>query len=170
MAKKKNGSNGIKNGSGATAKGGAVAGKGVAATGAGGSPATGMTKWEAVKRSLATLGRDAKPLAIQSHVRDKYNIQMTAGHVSTYKKKLAKQATASTRTPPKAVPSHSQASANGRAAASRPPAPTAAAPPADRVPGPKDDAVRIQDVLLTKELLDRVGASRLRVLIDGLAK
>jgi hypothetical protein len=175
MAKKKNGSNATKNGSGATAKGGPAAGKSVAAAslpgaGAGGSPAIGMTKWEAVKRALATLGRDAKPLAIQSHVRDKYMIQMTAGHVSTYKKKLAKKATASTRTPKKAAPAPSHAPANGRAASSRRPAPTAAAPPADRVHGPKGDAVRIQDVLLTKELLDRVGASHLRVLIDGLAK
>jgi hypothetical protein len=175
MAKKKNGSNATKNGSGATAKGEAAAGKSVAAAGlpgagAGGSPATGMTKWEAVKRALATLGQDAKPLAIQSHVRDKYKIQMTAGHVSTYKKKLAKKAAASTLTPRKAAPAPSHAPANGRAAASRPPAPTAVAPPADRVPGPKGDVVRIQDVLLTKDLLDRVGAHRLRVLIDALAK
>src|SRR5258708_31918810 len=130
MEKKRSGSNAIKNGSGAPATGGAAAVKGVAAAdhpaaGAGGSPATAMTKWAAVKRALATLGRDAKPLAIQSHVRDKYNIQMTAGHVSTYKKKLAKKARASTRTPPKAAPSHSQRPANGTAAASRPPAPTA---------------------------------------------
>src|SRR5260370_27109386 len=164
MAKKKNRSGAMKNGSGMTGKGGAAAGKSVAAAGqpgvgAGESPATGMTKWEAVKRALATLGRDAKPLAIQSHVRDKYKIQMTAGHVSTYKKKLAKKASASPRAPQKAAPAPapSHASANGSAAASRPPASTAPAPPANPVHGPTGDIVRRQDVLLTKDRLDRSG-------------
>jgi hypothetical protein len=165
----------MKNGSGTTGTGGAAAGKSVATAGqpgagAGESPATGMTKWEAVKRALATLGRDAKPLAIQSHVRDKYKIQMTAGHVSTYKKKLAKKAAVSTRAPQKAAAAPRQAPANGRPRASSPPAPAAAARPADRALGLEGDAVRIRDVLLTKELLDRVGPGRLRILIDGLTQ
>jgi hypothetical protein len=168
MAAKKNGSGATKSASGAAGK--SVAAAGQPGTHAAEGPASGMTKWEAVKRALAALGRDAKPLAIQSHVRDRYNIQMSAGHISTYKKKLGKKRAVSTRAPQKTAAAPRLAPANGRPRAGRRAAPAAAANPADRAHGLESDAVRIRDVLLTKELLDRVGPGRLRVLIDGLTK
>ena len=122
----------------------------------------GMTKMEAVKRAMDSLGRDAKPLAIQSYVSDHFNIEMTTAHVSDCKKKLLKRAPGSnTLTPRK------------KRAAPRPHAPSAhPAPPPQADGGPRRHAgaVLLEDVLTTKELLDRVGAERLRTLIDGLAK
>ncbi len=144
------------------------------------------TKMEAVKRTLQERGRDLKPLAIKEHVKRRYGIEISAAVASDYKKKLLKQAKAAA-TPQAATPAvASQAAA--------PPAPKASAPvkkassPAKGTAAPKrqapaarpqkkaaEDAHRggsilLEDVLTVKALLDRVGADRLRTLIDGLAK
>jgi hypothetical protein len=47
-----------------------------------------LKKMEAVRRALAELGKDAKPIDLQSHIRDKYGIEMGAKHISVCKGKI----------------------------------------------------------------------------------
>ena len=42
-----------------------------------------ITKNEAVRQALAALGNDAKPIAIQNHVKDHFGIEMTTKHTSS---------------------------------------------------------------------------------------
>ena len=47
-----------------------------------------ISKMEAVRRTLADLGPDAKPADIQKHVKDKFGIGMEMNMVSNYKSHL----------------------------------------------------------------------------------
>lgn len=51
-----------------------------------------ISKMEAVRRALNTLGTDAKPLDIQKHVRVKYRMDLETNIISAYKTYLLKQA------------------------------------------------------------------------------
>jgi hypothetical protein len=135
-----------------------------------------LTKVEAVRRAMAALGEEASRTDLQGYVRQKFGFNMNLNHISTCKTKLAKLA-AKAETP------------NGsKTAAARP----AAAPAASRKPSPLESraarsapgprtrpaganassnaSVRLEDVLTTKVLIDRMGAGPLKTLIDGLAK
>src|SRR5262249_38669018 len=48
-------------------------------------------KMEGVRRALADLGGDAKPMQIQGFLREKLGIAMSTDHISTYKGVLAKK-------------------------------------------------------------------------------
>src|SRR4051794_26487038 len=74
----------------------------------------GMTKVEAVRRAMARLGNDAKPLALQSFIKHEFKIDMTADHISTTKADILKR-------------QGGQAQAGKPAAAPAPAAPQAAA-------------------------------------------
>jgi hypothetical protein len=50
-----------------------------------------MTKAEVVRRAIADLGRDAKPARLQGHIKTKYGIDMTAGHVKVERQKFLKR-------------------------------------------------------------------------------
>ena len=122
-----------------------------------------VTKTEAVKRALAALGEEATRTEIQSHVRKKYGLEITLDHISNCKGELAKRASAEgTQT---AAPAKKPAAPKPQA---KSPAP--APGPAKGKNGAAGDVVRLDDVLLAKELLNRVGAGPLRTLLDGLAK
>ena len=51
-----------------------------------------MTKWDAVKKTLADLGWDIMPVAIKDHLKKEYGIEITAHVASNYKKKLKRMA------------------------------------------------------------------------------
>src|SRR5262245_398606 len=53
-----------------------------------------ISKQEAVRRALATLGNEAKPLVIQAHVKKAFALDMTTDHVSTAKGEILKKARA----------------------------------------------------------------------------
>jgi hypothetical protein len=44
-----------------------------------------ISKLEGVRRSLASLGSDAKPLAIQAHLKKEFGIKMEPNRISNYK-------------------------------------------------------------------------------------
>src|SRR5947209_698225 len=52
----------------------------------------GMSKMEAVRRALAQLGREAKPLQIKDYIKSEFGIEMGADHISTYKGDILKKA------------------------------------------------------------------------------
>src|SRR5262245_39601606 len=81
----------------------------------------GLTKMDGVKRALAELGPDAKPLAIQDYVKKQFGIDVSTGVVSAYKKELkarAKRTAAKKKTAPqppvgRSAPTPSKATKNG---------------------------------------------------------
>jgi hypothetical protein len=146
------------------------------------APAAGINKLEAVRRTLAKLGWEAKPTEIQSHVKKTYGIEMTTDHISTYKADLARKAREAGESVPQAAPpAKKPAAPKPQAAAAKPPAPAAKKPPAvlpasaapaqaEGGAGSSGGSILLEDVLTAKQLLDRVGADKLRTLLDGLAK
>jgi hypothetical protein len=104
-----------------------------------------VTKMEAVRQVLAEMGKDAKPAEMQPVIKERFGFDMSTDHISTYKGDILKKAKAKGGKKPAAKPA---------------PAPAAPAP-VSRVAG----GLRFEDVQATKELVDRLGADRLRALI-----
>src|SRR5262245_59103956 len=104
-----------------------------------------ITKMEAVRRVLAEMGKDAKPAQMQPVIKERFGFDMSTDHIGVYKGTILKN--------PKKKPSAKPA------AAPAPPA-TPAAPRVD-----KAGSIDLADIQATKELVDRVGADRLRALI-----
>src|SRR5262245_52101937 len=117
-----------------------------------------ITKKEAVRRSLAKLGKDAKPAAIQADIRERFGLEMTPGHITTTKGELRREA------------------AKGKAAPRKPGRPPRAkleAAPAQRpakAGGGDGPAVLLEDIQALKGLVQRVGADHLKALIDLLCR
>lgn len=119
----------------------------------------GMTKQEAVRRTLDDLGRDAKPTQMKAHIKEHYGMDMTADHVSTSKGIiLKKEAARASR--PAAVPS---------AARTVEPAPRPPEKPTSRA-GDGGLSIGFEDIEKVRDLLDRVGETGLRRLIDVMAR
>lgn len=108
-----------------------------------------ITKAEAVRQTLAELGNDAKPLQIQDHLKTKFGMDMATSVISNYKSVLLKRARGkkARRGSPKA-----QAEAA---------APNHVSPP---------DGIRLEDIRAVKQLVDQMGAEKVRQLAEVLAK
>jgi hypothetical protein len=122
-------------------------------------PAQGsISKQEAVRRALAELGNNAKPVEIKPFVKERFGIEMSADHISTAKGTILKKA---------------KGKKKRRRAAKKEAAPTAPAQPTPRPrteSGKAGDGITLDDIRTVRELLDRVGADRLRALIGLLAR
>jgi hypothetical protein len=147
----------------------------------------GITKTEAVRRALATLGNDAMPLAIQGFVKKQFAIDMPLPQIYNRKSEILTQARS--KKPAAAKQAAQQAGAPKAAAqpAVKPVAPKAAAPkpaaakpaaqkpaakaaPASQVNGRTGRGIDLGDIQTVKELVGRVGADSLKTLIDLLSK
>ncbi|MCE9532778.1 MAG: hypothetical protein K8T89_16905 [Planctomycetes bacterium] len=120
-----------------------------------------VSKMEAVRQAIATLGADAMPVDIQSFVKKNMGHDMSTAHVSNYKTEILRKQGA------KKAPKVSATKSAVKKPAAKPadaPAPVAAAP---RV---KAEAVSIQDIQAVKGLVGRVGEQNLKSLIDLLGK
>jgi hypothetical protein len=120
---------------------------------AGGAP---LTKMDAVRQALATLGKDAKPIQLQGHIRKEFGIEMSTDHISTYKGNILRKKGGKGRR-------------GGKKAAAKPSEAPAAAPAAlvPKVGGRGANvAVSMGDLQALKDLVQRVGANNLRSLID----
>lgn len=108
-----------------------------------GQPVEKLTnKAEAVRRALTNLGDNATPTEIQSHIKERYDVEMTTKVISVYKSKLAKR--------------------KGRAGRkARIEQPAAASSPASNL-----EAISLHDLRALKQLKDRHGLSRLRELLE----
>jgi hypothetical protein len=141
-----------------------------------------MTKAEALRRALGDLGKDAKPVQLQAHIKAKFGLDMTTAHISAAKTEIVRKMTgASKAVPAKAaarvttVPKPARTSATPRRATDKaiPKKAVAAKPQAKPVPAPNGKAggvVALADVQVVKALLGRVGPADLKTLIDVLAK
>jgi hypothetical protein len=111
-----------------------------------------ISKLEAVRRSLAELGNDAKPLALQGHLKKTFGIDMEPSYISKYKSLVLTSARKLKGSKPKpAVPAT--------------PAPT---------PAPKASAtgggISLDDIRAVKELTARLGADKVSELAGLLAR
>src|SRR5215218_7905299 len=111
---------------------------------------------EAMRQALAELGDDAETPRLQAHLKEKFGVEMTTKHISTYRgdiiKKRQEQKAAKKPTAKKAEPVEQE------------PAPVPAGPvAASNGAGPV--TVQLEDVLAVQKLVDRVGAEHLRTLI-----
>ncbi len=88
---------------------------------------------EMVRQALEELGPDAKPLAIQEHIKQKYNRELTTGLISNYKST-----------------SKNKGGGTGRRRG--------------RPPGA--GVVRLDDLEAVRGLVDRLGATQVKRLVD----
>jgi hypothetical protein len=110
------------------------------------------SKMEAVRQALRALGEDAKPRVIQEYLQQRFDLGMSRDHISVYKSDLKRKLT---RKP------------QGRATPAAPPV-REPATPAPKAPGKGD--IGLEDLLVLKKLVERVGATKLLGLVDALSK
>ncbi|HEY7157455.1 MAG TPA: hypothetical protein VH575_26105 [Gemmataceae bacterium] len=115
--------------------------------------AGGMTKKEAVAKGLGVLGKAATPSQLQKHIKDSYGIDRTPKHIGVEKGKILK-----------AAGEHNRSAAK----------PTAATPPAKQAaaqkPATGKEGISLRDIESVKDLVERVGATSLKKLIDVMAR
>jgi hypothetical protein len=112
-----------------------------------------ITKMEAVRRALAELGRDAKPIQMQGWVKEKLGIEMSADHVSVCKGTILRKAGGKRKV----------------AAATQPSAATNEEPQVHRAPAPRG-GISLDDIEAVKGLVGRIGPDSLKKLVDVLAR
>lgn len=119
----------------------------------------GMTKMDGVRQSLQALGKDAKPIAIQEHLKKTFKIDMTPNTISNYKSVLQKAGKKRGR-PRKEVAATKGDEAHGR-------------PTNGRRGRPKSTSshgnISIEDIQAVKHLAGRIGADKLVQLAEVLA-
>jgi hypothetical protein len=127
----------------------------------------GITKKDAVEKGLGALGNAATPTQLQKHIRERYAIDMDLKHISTAKAKLLKAAGQNQPAvhkpavvkPPAKLPTvlkpSSRQKATGKAATSQ---------------GQGAPGISLSDIDTVKDLVERVGAVRLKKLIDVMAR
>jgi hypothetical protein len=141
----------------------AAGGKQTTGNGKQGGGKAAISKMEAVRRSMGSLGSDAAPRDIQAEVKKRFGIDMSADHVSTCKGEIIRKAKT------QAGAGGTPRPANGAQKPAARPMPAVARQ--DRPPqaagqqpagGP---SISLQDVLAVKGLVERVGAEQLQALI-----
>jgi len=95
------------------------------------------TKREAVKMGLMELGVEAKPPALHEHILKTWGMDISNNHISSYKSGLKQEL------------------GGGKPHGRRP----------GRPPAPRDAALQVRDIQTIKELVNRLGADRVRELI-----
>ena len=105
--------------------------------GAEGSAGHPRTKREAVKMGLIELGVESKPPALHEHILKTWGMDISNNHISSYKSGLKQEL------------------GGGKPHGRRP----------GRPPGPRDAALQVKDIQAIKELVNRLGADRVRELI-----
>jgi hypothetical protein len=116
-------------------------------------PKGGITKTDAVRQALSTLGKDASRADIQKFVKDKHGYQMTPDQISTYKWEIQRKK------------GHTKKAVAVQPAAKKP-EPKSPTP----APAPKSNGISLEDIETVKDLVERVGADTLRQLIGVLAR
>jgi hypothetical protein len=132
-----------------------------------GKPSGGMTKKDAVEKGLKTLGYSATPTHLQKHIREHYKIEMDLKHISTAKAKIMKAVgtskPASMKTLAIKPPTHQATAART--------VPSTVGPKKVTAPqGRETGGISLKDIEAVKDLVERVGATSLKKLIDVMAR
>lgn len=109
-----------------------------------------VSKMEAMRRALKKKGADAKAVDYQSYIKEEFGMEMTTGMVSNYKSTILKSEKASGSTQPKA---------------------TAATALTETTPTPDySDAFKYTEIMAVKDVVDRLGAEKVKKLIKAFEK
>lgn len=103
-----------------------------------------LSKMEAVRRILASSGKDTMPLEIQGLLKKQFNIKMDPTVISNYKSSILRQGSKKKMGRPKGQTAVHSTRANGA-------------------------SISIEDILAVKELAEKLGADKLRQLAEVLA-
>jgi hypothetical protein len=122
----------------------------------------GMTKLDAVRRALEAMGSDAKPLAIQSYLKDRLGMEVKTNLISVYKKDLARRAKKPVAQEATAKKGEAKVGAGDNSAVVQPKPPAAGCG--------KEAGIPLDDILYVKGLVGRFGPEQLHTLIDAFAK
>jgi hypothetical protein len=128
-----------------------------------------ITKKEAVQQALAELGKAAKSADLQKYAKEKFGLDISSNLVKEYKGDLLKGKTAAKQQAAAKLTSK-ESTVTKKPTAKKP---ATAKPPAAKPPGQVGSAVSgipLQDILTIKELVGRLGAKPVHVLIDAFAK
>ncbi|MFO0928939.1 MAG: hypothetical protein U0736_18275, partial [Gemmataceae bacterium] len=124
-----------------------------------------MTKKGAVEQAVKALGEDAPRGALQTYIRETFGMEIDLDHISATKSTMKQE---KAKKPAAKKPAAKKPAAKKPAAAAAPAAPAPAAPPAPPAAASGSAAaVRLDDVLLVKDLLGRLGGASLRTLIEA---
>jgi actin-like ATPase involved in cell morphogenesis len=102
-----------------------------------------ISKMEAVRRTLAKLGNDAMPAAIQKHIKEKFGVQMDPNMISNYKSAIKTASKSAIIRSPNA---------------------------STKVPTKAAGGLTPEDVRAVKELVGKIGADQVRQLAEVLGK
>lgn len=103
-----------------------------------------LSKTEAVRQALAHLGNTATRGQIKTYIKDTFDIEMHADHISTTKAEINRKAGIAKASPAKAV-------------SAKLPTPKATASAPRHTPAPKPAGISIEDILKLHDLIQRVG-------------
>jgi hypothetical protein len=107
----------------------------------------GLTKMEAMRRSLGELGLDAKPLQLKAHLKSKYGINMDTSVISSYKGTLKNKMGKRGPGRPKKARQTAGSSANG-----------------------SSGSLSVADIQAVKAVVSKLGPDTVRELVDVLGK
>jgi hypothetical protein len=124
------------------------------------SEAGAMTKMDGVRRALQELGKNATPTVIQPFLMERFGIQMSREGIKGYKNKILTRLAGKKKAQAKGRDAEKKVSPRSR----EKPAPSLAVKESD----PK--AIRLEDILMVKDLVGRVGLVELRTLVDVLTR
>lgn len=119
-----------------------------------------MSKMEGVRQSLQTLGKDAKPVAIQEHLKKTLNIAMTPSTISNYKSTIQKAGKKRGRPTKEVAASTNGSERHGRSTNGRRGRPKSTS---------SYGSISLDDIKAVKELAERIGADKLVQLAEVLA-
>jgi hypothetical protein len=119
-----------------------------------GSASSDITKMEGVRRALAELGPDAKPVAIRDYLQNRFGMEISRDVVSVYKRDLKAEGQEKAR----------EKSETGGESVAQP-------QQSEPAPASKGQAgIPLPDILTIKDLVERLGAGPLHTLIDAFAR
>jgi hypothetical protein len=123
-----------------------------------------ITKLEGVRRALEELGPEAMPTAIKGFVKDRFGLEMTTNHISTYKGNILRKAGVTSK--PRGQQPATQKAVTRTVEAKQEAAPKPRPQPSSAPPAKGANAILLKDVLTIKDLVVRLGPGPLRTLID----
>ncbi|SRR5260370_39092976 len=130
------------------------------------TPAEGISKKEGVRRALAHLGYEATSAQIQKFLKDEFKIVMSTNHIKNYKSDIRRKARVNSK---KIAGKPAHAKPTVAKPVSQKPAvktPVKAAPHANG----KASGLSLNDIRAVKSLTGKLGATKLKGLIDVLSK
>jgi len=128
------------------------------------APASVMTKRDALRQALKSLGKNAQPLAIQGFLKERYGLEITRRHISKFKGDELRQQAGKKA---KVKPSPANKIEPKKAAAPKPEVKAAPAPQGKISNG---KGINLTDIEAVKALVSRIGADQFRKLIELLGQ